>query len=258
MKTHMSCFRIQTVFNACRVFLILLTLAWSMPALTSEPPCVVVNGPTGGPALTQANFEWTQRLIQHLELRDVYCKVLNIDHWARANKMFREGSVDVLFPEIVGDPEQPGITGRPIALTHGFVIFTRHETGPLDNIENLAGLSVGTIRGRYYPEEFQAHPGIQIEPGNSLEQNMHRLALGRIDATIEYQSDGVRLLNRLGLRAMIHHGDEFGVQELAYRFHQSERGIWLRHHFDGAAQELIDNGTYQQLFTGTTQRLITD
>lgn len=87
---------------------------------------------------------------------------------------------------------------------------------------------------------------------------MRKLALGRIDATIEYLSDGVTLLNRLGLRSMAHHGDEIGAQELAYRFHQSARGDWLRHHFDIAAQELIDNGTYHRLFTGTSQRMITD
>lgn len=258
MKAPMLCFCIQAIFNACRVLFALFTLAWSPPALTSEPSCLVVNGPTEDPILTQANFEWTQRVIQRLELRDIYCKALEIDHWARANKMFRDGNADVLFPEIVGDPDQPGITGMPIALTHGFVIFTRHETGPLDSIDDLTGRKVGTIRGRYYPEELHTQPGIQIETGNSLEQNIHKLALGRIDATIEYESDGVKLLNRLGLRALIRHGEEFGVQELAYRFHQSERGFWLRRHFDAAAQELIDNGTYHQLFTGTTQRLITD
>lgn len=258
MKAPMVCLCIQAFANACRVCLACSLLAWPTPLLSNEPPCVVVNGPTGDPPLTLANFEWTQRLVQHLESRGIDCKALNIDLWARANKMFRDGTADVLFPEIVGDPEQPGVTGMSIALTHGFVIFTRHEIGPLNNIDDLAGLNVGTIRGRYYPEELQKIPGIQIEPGNSLEQNMHKLALGRIDATIEYESDGVKLLDRLGLRALIRHGAEFGVQELAYRFHQSERGFWLRRHFDAAAQELIDNGTYHQLFTGTTQRLITD
>ncbi|AZT84607.1 hypothetical protein EHN06_14225 [Marinobacter sp. NP-4(2019)] len=258
MKAPMLCLCIQAFANACRICLACSLLAWPTPLFSNEPPCLVVNGPTGDPALTQANFDWTKRLIQNLESRNIHCKVLNIDHWARANKMFRDGTADVLFPEIVGDPEQPGVTGRPIALTHGFVIFTRHKTGPLNHIDELAGLNVGTIRGRYYPEELRNISGIQIEPGNSLEQNMHKLALGRIDATIEYQSDGVKLLNRLGLRAMIHHGAEFGVQELAYRFHQSDQGMRLRHHFDEAAQELIDNGTYHQLFTGTTQRMVTD
>lgn len=258
MKALTLCFCIHGVFATCRVLLAIFTLAWSMPAFTSEPTCVVVNGPTSDPILTQANFEWTQRLIQHLDTRDVHCRAFNIEHWARANKMFREGSADVLFPEIVGDPEQPGVTGIPIALTHGFVIFTRHDTGPLNRIESLAGLKVGTIRGRYYPEELQSHPDIQIVPANSLEQNMRKLAMGRIDATIEYLSDGVTLLNRLGLRSMAHHGDEIGAQELAYRFHQSTRGDWLRHHFDIAAQELIDNGTYHQFFTGTSQRMIID
>jgi len=246
------------IYHICRIFLALSALAWSIPAPATEPPCLVVNGPTSDQTLTNAKAEWTQHVIERLKLRDVDCEAVNIEHWARANKMFRDGTADVLFPEIVGDPEQPGITGMPIARTYGFVIFTRYDTGPLNTIESLEGLRVGTIRGRFYPSEFLNHPGIQIQRTNSLEQNMHMLALERIDATIEYQSDGVALLSRLGLRAMIHHGDEFGVNELAYRFHLSDRGIWLRHHFDAAVQELIEDGTYQQTFAGTSQRLITD
>ncbi|MGM0766951.1 MAG: substrate-binding periplasmic protein [Pseudomonadota bacterium] len=240
------------------LLLTLSLLASSTPALSDEPPCVVVNGPTGDPALTQANLTWTRQLLQRLEARHVPCSVLNIDHWARANKMFRDGSADVLFPEIVGDPDQPGVTGRPIALTHGFVIFTRHETGPLHSIDNLRGLKVGTIRGRYYPQELQDQAGINIERGNSLEQNMHKLARGRIEATVEYQADGVALLDRMGLRSTIHHGEEFGVRELAYRFHQTARGTQLRDHFDTVVAGLIDDGTYQRMFEGTSQRLITE
>lgn len=242
--------------QVCSLLLTLALLTCSTPARSAEPPCVVVNGPTGDPALTEANLQWTRQLLLRLEARRVPCTVLNIDHWARANKMFQDGSADVLFPEIVGDPDQSGVTGRPIALTHGFVIFTRHETGPLHSLDKLRGLKVGTIRGRYYPQELQDQAGIHIERGNSLEQNMHKLARGRIEATVEYQADGVVLLDRLGLRSMIHHGGEFGVRELAYRFHQTAGGTQLRDHFDAVVAELIDDGTYQRMFEGTSQRLI--
>lgn len=229
-----------------------------LPALASTDtlPCRVVVGPTSDPELTVANRVWTERLIRHLESQGTHCKMIFVDAWARANLMFAEQQIDVLFPEIIGDASQPGITGRPVALTYGFVVYSRLDTRAFDHPTELRGRRVGLIRGRYYPTSLTDDPHIRIETANSLEQNFNKLLYGRIDATVEYLSDGLRQLEAMNLLNRVQHGQEFGVEQLAYRFQATPQGEQLRARFDQAIRALMDNGTYTATFQGSSQRLI--
>lgn len=228
------------------------------PALSSAQPagCTVIVGPTPDPELTEANLQWTLLVVRKLKESGEQCDVHIIDAWARANKMFSDGDADVLFPEIVDDPTQPGITGIPVALTYGFVVFTLNSHPIIDSVDELAGQTVGLIRGRYYPETLTDHPDITINYGNSLEQNFRLLNHGRIDATVEYLSDGVLLLGQMDLENQVHYGAEFGSNQLAYRFQGTPAGEELRRRFDWAIQVLKADGTYTSVFTGTSQRMV--
>lgn len=233
-----------------------LSLLVSMPGLAQPPSCTVIVGPTPDPELTEANLQWTLHVVRQIRQTGEQCQVHLIDAWARANKMFADGDADVLFPEIVGDPTQPGITGRPVALTYGFTVFTLTEHPQINTLNELAGQTVGLIRGRYYPDALLSHPDITISYVNSLEQNFRLLDHKRIDATIEYLSDGLNLLEQMDMANPVHHGAEFDVKQLAYRFQDTSAGQELRRRFDRAIQVLKANGTYTSTFTGTTQRLI--
>lgn len=223
-------------------------------------PCQVVVGPTSDTELTEANLSWTRQVadqVTRLVADDTMeCKVLFVDAWARANKMFSDGSADVLFPEIVDDPTQPGITGLAVALTHGFVVFNHFHEPKIDNIHELVGRSVGLIRGRFYPVALTSTNMIDFQYANSLSQNFNKLVYNRIDATVEYRLDGLRQLDQMGLTNKIQHGAEFGVEQLAYRFQDTAEGRQLRLLFDTAIQELRANGTYTATFNGTSQRQI--
>ncbi|MDC0661573.1 substrate-binding periplasmic protein [Marinobacter sp. SS21] len=235
-------------------FLLLIVLPSLAPADTL--PCRVVVGPTSDPELTVANRAWTKQLVRHLESRGTRCEMIFVDAWARANMMFAERRIDVLFPEIVGDASQPGITGRPVALTYGFVVYSRLDTRAFDHPAELRGRRVGIIRGRYYPASLLDDPHIRIESANSLEQNFNKLLHGRIDATVEYQSDGLQQLAAMNLLNRVQYGQEFGVGQLAYRFQATPEGEQLKTRFDQAIRTLMDNGTYTATFRGTSQRLV--
>ncbi|MDX1457078.1 MAG: transporter substrate-binding domain-containing protein [Marinobacter sp.] len=246
----------QNMLSMPRQVGFLLLFLMSTLTLAESLPCRVVVGPTSDPELTDANLEWTEHIVEYLSTRGTRCKVIFVNAWARANLMFSDQRIDVLFPEIVGDPTQPGTTGRPVALTYGFVVFSRLNNGPFDSPSELRGLRVGTIRGRFYPASLVDDPRIRVEPANSLEQNLNKLMHGRIDATVEYLADGLRQLEAMNLLNRVHYGEEFAIEELAYRFHSTPEGEQLKALFDQAIQALIEDGTYSATFGGTTQRLI--
>lgn len=239
------------------VAVMVVLLYSSIPPVLGQPgTCRVVVGPTPNPTLTDANMQLALTIVRDLTKFGEKCEVHLIDAWARANKMFADGTADVLFPEIVGDPSQPGITGIPVATTFGFVVYTRTTEPVIDSIAELSGKNVGLIRGRYYPEELLSHPYITAVYTNSLEQNFNMLTYQRIDATIEYVSEGERQLFQMGLAGELHHGAQFEVNELAFRFQATESGQTLRQLFDDAILNLKADGTYEAILKDMPLQLI--
>lgn len=245
----------RPLLPATAVIVVLLS-SLAQPAYSQPPTCKVVVGPTPEPELTDANVQFALAIVRDLARFGEKCDVHLIDAWARANKMFADGTADVLFPEIVGDPSQPGITGLPVAMTFGFVVYTRTTDPVIDDISGLSGRTVALIRGRYYPEELVNHPQITAIYANSLEQSFNLLDYERIDATVEYISDGERQRHRMGLADRLHHGEEFEVNQLAFRFQATESGQTLRQRFDTAILNLKADGTYHTIFEGTPLQLI--
>ncbi|PVY78429.1 ABC-type amino acid transport substrate-binding protein [Tamilnaduibacter salinus] len=218
--------------------------------------CDVVVGPTSDEALTQANLDWTRTVLDRVEAMGTPCELYVINAWARANKMFADGEAEVLFPEIVGDRTQPGMTGMPVARTHGFVLVTAKGASRIDGIRGLAGKTVGVVRGRFYPSELRNDPSIELEEARSFQQNVDKLLYGRIDATIEYRQDVMALLARRDLSEQLNIGDEFGGRRLAYRFHLTRQGARLMALFNVAISELVLDGTYHRIFEDSTQELV--
>ncbi|XOZ33653.1 substrate-binding periplasmic protein [Halomonadaceae bacterium KBTZ08] len=246
--------RIQTFI---RGLLCALAVGGAAFAVQAEPlvnDCDIAVGPTSEPELTEAYQEWTRRIIERLETMGVSCELTFIRSWARANKLFAEKEVEVLFPDIVEDQSQPGMTGMPVAMTEGFVVITRGESKKVNSLEGLAGKKVGIIRGRYYPAKLENLAGVTLERVESLTQNLDKLAYERIDATLEYEHDTVRLLERKELMDELQYGKPFGATHMAYRFHRTKEGARLMARFNIAISELIIDGTYEDLFDGLTQQ----
>lgn len=234
-----------------------LVVGGAAVAVQAEPlisDCDIAIGPTSEPELTQAYREWTRRVIERLETMGVSCELQFIRSWARANRVFAEGEAEVLFPDIVEDHSQPGMTGMPVAMTEGFVVITHEGSDKVNGLEGLAGKKVGIIRGRYYPAKLENLAGVRLERVESFTQNLDKLAYERIDATLEYEHDTVRLLERKELGDQLQHGKPFGATHLAYRFHRTKEGARLMARFNIAISELIIDGTYQGLFEGLTQQ----
>jgi ABC-type amino acid transport substrate-binding protein len=234
----------------------LFSVSGMAPAESAQSPCTVLVGPTSDETLTRANLAWTRQLIKKVNAAGLACDLQFVQAWARANSLFAQGRADVLFPEIIGDPNQPGITGRPLAETEGFVVVTPADAPVIHEPTALVGRRVGIIRGRFYAPALMTQEGIQLEEAGSLEQNITKLLHGRLDATVEYQGDILKLLQDETLANRIHYGQPFGASSLAYRFADTEKGRALRQQFDQAITELMADGSYKQIFQATNLKLL--
>ena len=83
------------------------------------------------------------------------------------------------------------------------VIFSKNEINFTGKIEDLAGLTIGTMRGYTYSPEFDkavAERKITVDETESHETNFRKLAAGRIDIYIVERRVGEYILLKLGLR----------------------------------------------------------
>ena len=139
----------------------------------------------------------------------------------------------------------------PVAATGGFVIVSRVGDTKYERIEDLTGLTVGTIRGRFYPDALALTPNIKQEVAGTLKQNISKLLSGRIDVTLEYLTDIQALMTDLEYKEALQVGKEFGNSNLAFRFKDTEQGERLRIQFNHAIIELINDGSYTRIFSKT-------
>ncbi len=219
-------------------------------------PCHIVVGPTSEAALNSANLEWANLLVVQLRKAMLDCRVEAFNAWPRAQQVFNSRENATLYPEIEHEQIDGTVTGMPVVSTGGFVIVTRAGKAKFHRIEHLAGFTVGTIRGRFYPEALMKTPGIEIDAAGSLEQNINKLLSGRIDATIEYLSDIDAWMAQPQFSDALQFGDEIGDTNLAFRFQNTASGQSLLKHFNSAITELINNGSYQEVYAKTRLKML--
>ncbi|MCG7495476.1 transporter substrate-binding domain-containing protein [Vibrio sp. Of7-15] len=198
-------------------------------------------------ASSQPGTIFTKEIVKRLRHQGYSIDYEFIDAWKRANNLFNNGHVHVLFPEVIGDRTQQGITGMPITRIPGYAIYTLTTQPKLHSFTSLEGKEVGLLFGRYYPEELKNNQKIIFNEVNKLEQNFKKLQQGRIDAVIEVISEGNRSLKKLGLTE-VHHGNELHAAYTAYRFHPSQQSLELMEAFNTVVADMIIDGTYTEIF----------
>ncbi len=247
-------------FQRLLCLLSILMCNTAVPAYAADDqagiPCHIVVGPTSEAALNSANLEWANLLVVHLRKAMLDCRVEAFNAWPRAQQVFNSRDNATLYPEIEHEQIDGTVTGMPVISTGGFVIVTRAGTTRFHRIEDLAGLTVGTIRGRFYPKALAQTPGIEIDAAGSLEQNINKLLSGRIDATIEYLSDIDAWMAQPQFAAALQFGDEIDNTNLAFRFKNTASGQSLLTHFNNAITELINNGSYQKVYGKTRLKML--
>lgn len=236
-----------------KIFIIITILFFSSYSSSSNTLRIII-GPvenlTGLDPISAENHPgtiFTKEIVKRLKNQGYSINYEFIDAWKRANNLFNNGHVDVLFPEVIGDKTQQGITGMPITRIPGYVIYTLTTQPKLHSFTSLEGKEVGLLFGRYYPTELKGNQRIILNEVNKLEQNFKKLQQGRIDAVIEVISEGNRGLKSSGLTG-IHHGNELNTSYTAYRFHTSQQGLELMEAFNTVVADMIIDGSYSEIF----------
>lgn len=186
-----------------------------------------------------------------------------INSWSRANYMFRQAHIDVLFPEIVGDTTQPGITGTLVGKGNGFSFYVNvNANKKIRTWKDLEGAVVATLRGRFYPPELLNNSKIIFQEINTPEQAFKMLEAERVDLVAENPFIAQALIKELDLKKEIEaielidsnqHNKVFANHYIAYRFHADTQGIKLLESFNIEIGEMLASGVYQDIFADVPQ-----
>ncbi|WP_163835500.1 substrate-binding periplasmic protein [Spartinivicinus ruber] len=185
---------------------------------------------------------FTREIIKRLRKKG-YKFELKMYPWARANLEFNTGKADVLFPELIKDDSQEGMTGMPILMTNQ-AIFTLKTSPKLDFIKDLNNRNVVMIRGIMKPPELQHHKKslINLIEVDSVEQAYQMLESKRAYGYINWiHKDNYNL-------PKFHIGKSVLKRFTAYRFQISTEGAKLMESFNFVIAETIKDGTYDRVF----------
>jgi polar amino acid transport system substrate-binding protein len=116
-----------------------------------------------------------------------------------------------------------------------------------------AGATLGIVTGYEYPSVIRnaGGRGIKIEESSSEEQNLRKLAAGRIDATV-LQCDPLKtlhvLINKAGVNDKIDSCCTMGIMASYIGFNSSEPGgMRAKSSFDRGMKIIQDNGVYNTI-----------
>ncbi|WP_194789846.1 substrate-binding periplasmic protein [Pseudomonas sp. UFMG81] len=125
--------------------------------------------------------------------------------WKRCLAMIQQGLVDGVMDVFRIDSRQGFMVypDEPMSDVE-FVLFqARARRHTVNNLEDLAGLTVGTSPGYTYDSTFADSPLFRRESAPSHEANFGKLALGRIDLLVTDRKVGRYLIRKLGMEQTV-------------------------------------------------------
>ncbi|WP_243544732.1 substrate-binding periplasmic protein [Pseudodesulfovibrio tunisiensis] len=141
--------------------------------------------------------------------------------WSRGLSMLGYGDIDVLVSgvrlkereNLFLYPDEPVAEAR----WKMFCLFANRENLEFSAPEELAGSTVGTVRGYAYPDEFmlRLHNSAAVDVVNSDETNFRKLVNRRVDYVLSDRLNGLWLVHRLELQGrIVEVGPDIGVRDL--------------------------------------------
>lgn len=129
-----------------------------------------------------------------------------IQVWKRAWKMVEDGEADAVFSTSRKEKRKPFVIYPEENMWMSEYVFLKSagDTRAVSGYQEAEdkGLSIGTIKGNSYNDEFWEHE-LNLHPAINLETNIKKLAGGRIDLVIVDKTIGLYTAKLLGLRDKI-------------------------------------------------------
>ncbi|PZW80516.1 amino acid ABC transporter substrate-binding protein (PAAT family) [Pseudomonas sp. 2848] len=125
--------------------------------------------------------------------------------WKRCLAMVEQGLADAVMDIFQVDSRQGYLVypDEPMSEVEFVLYQARSRPHPIERVEDLAGLTIGTSPGYVYDGTFAESPLFRREPAPSHEANFGKLALGRIDLLVTDRQVGRYVSRRLGLEQAV-------------------------------------------------------
>ena len=120
--------------------------------------------------------------------------------WKRAEDEVRQGKAFAAFPYAITDERKKEFDfSDPMYVVKAKFFYNKkyHSAGmPFEKLEDLRNYKIGGLLGSWYEPYFK-NAGLQVEYVNATDQNIQKLALGRIDLTVEEENTTWLLIRKL-------------------------------------------------------------
>jgi len=178
-------------------------LAWGQPVSASAQETLAVRTaihpdyePYSGVGLQNGGFAY-DLLISALGRSGRQVLVTATEPWARVLRDVIDGRIDALGA-VWRTPERDKVLlfSDPIATSR--IVFAKRIGDPFEyhDLGDLGGKTIGTVTGYGYTDAFLSDDRFRREPIGSTAQNLGKLALGRIDLTLDDAAVMTYLLRR--------------------------------------------------------------
>lgn len=128
-----------------------------------------------------------------------YTVKLEMMPWVRVEKGVSEGRFDILVDVWRTEARAKELLfSTPYAISK--IKFIKRKENPFEytGLESLAGKSIGVIRGYGYSDAFNAATTFTREEVPSMEHNINKLLIKRIDLTLEDEITAKGLIRKMG------------------------------------------------------------
>ncbi|WP_246433954.1 substrate-binding periplasmic protein [Spirochaeta isovalerica] len=140
------------------------------------------------------------------EVMDAVLKRMEVDYelkilpWKRCIYLIENREADAILDISMNDNrlETMIFPEEPISSSESVLFYRKGTTYRFAGLSDLDNLIVGTILGYEYNRDFLEAENFKKEPVTSLEQNIGKLLLGRIDMFISNRSVGLFTIMNMG------------------------------------------------------------
>ncbi len=165
----------------------------------------------------------------------------------RAVRYFQIGKVDGLFPAV---DEREGFNAAKTETIYvkKYIIFVREDSELINNVDQLAGKTVGLTRGYHYDNRIFENPEIKIKYDQTDIINIQKLSVGSIDAFMVEEKTGLAALTE-SRATNIHYDPDSTLlgENVFFAFHNDDEGQVAANKMSKALIEMKKDGTFQKI-----------
>ena len=173
--------------------------------------------------------------------------------WKRAQQLVREGSQDALITQPTPQRREYGLISDVKIMSIDYTLFVSRDNPRIDALRKVRGLAdlspfrLGQLRGSQWAERNLT--GLNVEWVTSIDQNLKKLAAGRIDGFIGNAYVMPLVVEEAGLGEQIVSVPEALLREIPYHLIVSKRSRFtdVLERFDETIRQMKADGTIERI-----------